>query len=508
MGAPLLSKTRFQSGRQCLRRLWLECHRQEVGQPYSPVTLALFAAGAEIGALARECFPGGVLVDAQPWEHDEAVARTAELLRDPRVPAIFEAGFVHDGVRLRSDVLARGAGDRWRLIEVKSSTQPKEEHRWDLAVQRHALAGCGVAIESASVMHINRDYVYDGERHDPQELFVVSDITPEVDHVLPEVPAILAQQREVVADGREPAIPPGPHCFSPYDCPFFSHCASDKPKHWIAYLPGLRPDRFAELAARGIEDISQIPDDFPLTDKQRRVRDAIRVGGPWVSENVGEALARLTPPLLFFDFETIGPAIPRYAGTRPYQGTPFQWSLHIVEPHGRIAHQKFLFDQEADPRRPVAESMLGALEREGVIVAYHAPFEIGVIEQLAQDLPDLAPRLLALLDRVVDLLVVVRESYYHPDLLGSYSLKRVVPALVPDADYGDLTIQEGTMASVIYRQMLAETDAQKREALRCHLLEYCERDTWATVRIWQELCRFADARADTTCACQPPVEPA
>ena len=122
MSAPLLSKTRFQSGRQCLRRLWLECHRQEVGQPYSPVTLALFAAGAEIGALARKCFPDGVLVDAQPWEHDEAVARTAELLRDPRVPAIFEAGFVHDGVRLRSDVLARGAGDHWRLIEVKSST--------------------------------------------------------------------------------------------------------------------------------------------------------------------------------------------------------------------------------------------------------------------------------------------------------------------------------------------------------------------------------------------------
>lgn len=366
-----------------------------------------------------------------------------------------------------------------------------------MAVQRHVLAGCGVPVLSTGVMHINRDYLYDGRRQDPRELLLLSDVTPDVMPLLPEVPGALALQREVVADEREPEIPPGPHCFSPYDCPFFSCCAPDKQKHWIAYLPGLRPDRFAELAAQGIEDISQIPDDFPLTGRQRKVRDAVRAGRIWVSERVSESLKQLTPPLLFFDFETIGPAIPRYAGVRPYQATPFQWSLHIVERDGRIAHQGFLFDQDADPRRPVAESMLAALEREGVIVAYHAPFEIGVVEQLAQDLPDLAPRLLALLDRMVDLLVVVRDCYYHPDLLGSYSLKRVVPALVPDCAYEDLTIQQGEMASTIYLQMLAEPEAGRRAALRQDLLEYCRRDTWATVRIWQELCRFAEARGNS-----------
>ncbi len=498
MAAPLLSKTRFQAGRQCLRRLWLDCHRRDAAEPYGPATLALFAAGAEVGALARGCFPGGRLVAAQPWEHDQAVTDTAALLQDPSILAVFEAGFIHDGVRLRSDVLARSAEGGWRLIEVKSSTQPKEEHFWDLGVQRHVLAGCGVEIESTGVMHINREYVYDGKRHDPYRLLSLTDGTAEVEAVLPGIPLLLSQQKDVVAKAEEPAIAPGLQCGSPYPCPFSSHCAPHPPKHWIAYLPGLKPEGFAELTAKGIEDISQIPDDFHLTATQRKVRDAIRRNEPWVSERVGEALAGLSPPLLCFDFETIGPAVPRYAGARPYQAIPFQWSLHIVEPDGRIAHREFLFDQQADPRRPVADAMLEALEREGVIVVYHAPFETGVIQRLAADLPDLAPRLLALLDRVVDLLVVVRESYYHPDLLGSYSLKRVVPALVPDADYGDLTIQEGTMASVTYLQMLAESDPQKRETLRRDLLAYCQRDTWATVRVWQELCRFADVQAGRT----------
>lgn len=498
MGDALLTKTRFQYGRQCLRRLWLDCHRREEAAPSSPATLALFASGAEIGALARECFPGGVAVAARPWEHDAAVARTNELMQDPHVPAIFEAAFLHGGLRLRSDVLARGRRGRWRLIEVKSSIQPKEEHYWDVAVQRHALAGCGVPIESVCIMHVNRDYVYDGLRHDPGRLLVVTDVTDQVDALLPEVDGLLAEQRRTVADPQEPAIPPGLQCFSPCDCPFFHHCAPDKPRHWIAYLPGISPERFAALAALGIEDISDIPDDFPLTSRQRWVRDATRAAAPSVLRGAAAAVARIAPPLLFFDFETIAPAIPRYAGTRPYQATPFQWSLHVVESDGTITHEEFLHDRDDDPRRPLAEAALEALERDGAIVAYHAKFEIGIIRQLADDLPDLAPRLLPLVDRIVDLLPVVRDSYYHPDMLGSYSLKSVVPALVPDCAYDDLAIQEGATASVIYVEMLAEADPSRRARLRRDLLDYCKRDTWAMVRIWQELRHLAGLEAPGT----------
>jgi len=233
MSAPLLSKTRFQSGRQCLRRLWLECYRRDAAEPYSAATLALFAAGAEVGALARDCFPGGRLVAARPWEHDEAVADTAALLQDPSVPGIFEAGFIHDGVRLRSDVLTRGAGGGWRLIEVKSSTQPKEEHFWDLAVQRCVLAGSGVDVASVSVMHINREYVYDGQRHDPNRLLSLADVTDQVEAVLPEIPLLLSEQKSVVAKAEEPAIAPGLQCAAPYACSFGSHCAPHPPKYWI-----------------------------------------------------------------------------------------------------------------------------------------------------------------------------------------------------------------------------------------------------------------------------------
>jgi hypothetical protein len=191
------------------------------------------------------------------------------------------------------------------------------------------------------------------------------------------------------------------------------------------------------------------------------------------------------------DFETIGPALPRYAGTRPYQNVPFQWSLHAMNKRGGVSHQGFLFDQDADPRRAVAESLLAAVRPQGTVLAYHAPFEIGVLRGLAEALPDHAAELLALTNRVADLLPIVRNCYCHPDMLGSYSLKRVVPALVPECAYDDLSVQEGGMASLTYLQMLAETDAAKRAELRQSLLDYCERDTWAMVRIWEELRKLA-----------------
>lgn len=486
-----LSKSKFIAGCQCLRRLWLEVHRPELAPPVDPVTQAIFDAGERVGSLVRECFPAGVRVTEEYYQHQEAIDRTVSLLSDARLPAIFEAAFQFDDVRIRTDILERGTAGGWRLIEVKSSTQCRDEHILDVAIQHYVPAGCGLTVESDHLMHVNRDYVYDGEVLDPHELLAVEEVTGLLAEVLDDVPALLAEQKAVVADGDEPAVSPGFHCADPWECPFAAHCTADKPTYWIRNLPGINRSRLSELTDLGIEDIADIPDDYPLSPQQARARHVTQTGEPWVCSDPAAELASVRYPIHFLDFETISTAIPRYAGTRPYETIPFQWSLHTLQRNGRLRHAHYLCKEDPDPRTELAEALLQALGKRGTILAYSAGYETGIIRRLAERLPDLADALEATLARVFDLLGLVRSCYYHCDFRGAYSLKRVLPVMAPDAAYDDLAIQDGSLASVQYLSMLAEPDPRTREKVKSDLLAYSERDTWAMVRIWQELNRLA-----------------
>jgi hypothetical protein len=193
------------------------------------MTEALFATGTRVGELARQCFPGGVLVENAYYEHDQAMGRTAELLRDPGVPAIFEAAFTHDGVRIRVDVPKRSTSG-WQLVEVKSSSSLKAEHIPDLAVQHYVLAGCGVKLESDHLMRVDTSYVYDGKILDPEKLLAIDDATDQVAEALGDVPARLVLQREILAGPDEPSVDPGYQCAAPWECPFEEYCTHDKPR--------------------------------------------------------------------------------------------------------------------------------------------------------------------------------------------------------------------------------------------------------------------------------------
>lgn len=489
--AVLLSKSKFQSGLQCLRRLWLEVHRPELATPLDPVTEALFAAGHEIGLVARQRFPGGVAIENAYYQHDQAVERTAELLKDSGVQALFEAAFLYDDVRVRVDILARGRRGRWKLIEVKSSSSLKPEHLTDIAIQRYVVEGAGLPVESTRLMRVDTAYVYDGKSLDPSSFLALEDATEEVAALLPTIPEVLAGQKAALAEPEEPGVEPGFQCASPYDCPFVAHCTASKPRYWVRRLPGLSRQRFQEFIGLGVEDIADIPDHIQLSDRQRRAVEATKTGRPWVSPDLGDELSCIEPPVSFLDFETIAPAIPRYGGTRPYQLAPFQWSLYTVGTDGRAIHDAFLHNADTDPRPAVAESLLSALRPDGPIVAYNASFEVECIRRLAEGVPDYADGLLGLLDRMVDLLAIVRKCYYHRDLLGSFSLKQLVPALVPDCAYSDLAIQDGAIASLEYLRMLSASDSAERQRIRADLLVYCERDTWAMVRVWEELGRLS-----------------
>ena len=493
---PQLSKSRFVSGLQCLKRLYLECYNRELADPVEASQQAIFDAGTAVGELARLRFPNGVLVAEQYFEHNQAVESTQSLLSDYTVPALYEPAFTFEGIRTRADVLVRREGQLFDIVEVKSTTSAKEQHIPDIAIQIHVLEGSGVPVRRAYLMHINNAYVYQGEDHDLEQLFSLSDVTEEArEYSMEAVPGELAQMWEGLQLASAPEIETGPHCTTPYRCPFFGYCHTDEPEYPIREMPRLKPVEYERLKGSGITEIGHIPPDFPgLSQVQRRVRDSVVTGKRYIGPTLGSRLKEISFPAGFLDFETMSLAVPMYPGTRPYQSIPFQWSLHVLDEVGGLRHSAFLDEGSGDPRERFIIGLLGALPSQGSIVVYSS-YETTVLRGLAQAFPQYRGPLLALCDRVVDLLRLIRENYYHPGFHGSFSIKSVLPALVPDLSYADLEVPDGMVASATYARLISrDAPEPERASLRESLLAYCKRDTEAMVRVYQAL--LAEARQE------------
>ncbi|MDH4046642.1 MAG: DUF2779 domain-containing protein [Gammaproteobacteria bacterium] len=485
-----LSKTRLMSARQCLKRLFLEVHRPELAV-VPPQTLAAFATGNEVGEIARKIYGGAhsVLIPyAGGLSH--AVRKTERLLKDAVRLPIFEATLSFGGVLVRLDALLPDeASDSWRIVEVKSSTSLKEEHLFDCAVQSWAFLGLGYRQSRISLAHVDNQFVYQGNE-DYFGLLNEVDVTDAVAALVPLVPEWVRSARDAVR-GDEPQIAVGAQCNTPYDCPFIGHCWPDGP-YAVQTLPRASKAKAGRWIAGGIRDLRLLPAG-ELNEKQRRVQAICCNGVAELLPGAARFVAGLAYPRYYLDFETVSPGVPRWAGTRPYEVLPVQWSCHYESAAGQLRHAEFLDLSGVPPMRRVAESLIRVLGKEGPILTYSG-FERRVIDGLRERFPDLAVSLAAVLPRLVDLLPVVEQNYYHPAMAGSWSLKNVVPCIASDLKYEDLSgIQEGTAASEGYLEAIASTTSEpRREQLREQLLAYCRYDTEAMVRLVQ----FFSAGAD------------
>jgi hypothetical protein len=252
-------------------------------------------------------------------------------------------------------------------------------------------------------------------------------------------------------------------------------------------LSGINQKKFDLLTESGIEDISEIPDEFPLSALQERIRNCVISGQEFIAPELEDELMGVEYPVHFLDFETFASAIPRYPNTRPYQTIPFQWSNHILFEDGRVEHMEYISIEDKDPCEEFATVLLEALGTRGTIFIY-ASYEKRIVFQLADQFPDLRDQLLDLLNRFKDLYALIRKNYYHPKFYGSFSLKAVLPVLVPSMNHGDLIIQEGSIASLEYLRMLDPgTSADEKAKIKQNLLTYCGYDTLAMVEIRDEL---------------------
>jgi predicted RecB family nuclease len=473
----------------------LQAHEPELAAEADAAAETIIEQGREVGLLARQMFPGGVEVRSEGGL-GQAIRATRELVVNREVPAIFEGTFEHGGVLVRVDILHRRGDGRWRLIEVKSTTDVKDHHLDDVAIQHRVVRRSGIDLASSCLAHLNRDYIYQGGAIDVHRFFRIRNLTRRVEKLQPELTVQLRSEFRVLAMPEAPNIPAGRQCNDPFTCEFFGHCNPPLPDDHILKLPRIHASEVARLAALGVQSIHDIPEDYPLTTRLRHACTSVQTGTPWFSPEIGEEWSKLKYPLYFADFETVNPALPRFAGMRPYDQLPFQWSVHVQrQPGAAPEHFEFLASDKNDPRPAFVSALCDALGDRGSIVVYYQQFESQRLSDLASWLPEFAGRIMKIQRRLWDLLPVIRNHVYHPRFAGSFSLKDVLPALIPEMTYEGMEVADGQDAGLAWERLIrGSLDHAESERIRKALLDYCGQDTLAMVRLLEQLKQQAFGR--------------
>lgn len=528
-----LSKSKLIAYRQCPKRLWLEIHRPDL-RADNAATQAVFATGHKVGELAQSIFdPVGVghLVDMHTLGVEGAISKTQSLISAPVAQPIFEAGFKADtasngGALAFADVLLpdaqsskSGSSRAWHMIEVKSSTKVKDYYREDAAIQYHVAKNAGVNLATISLAVVDTSWVYLGDGN-YKGLLKLEDVTDSSAAQDAEVCGWIADAQVVSKLNEAPAQKTGEHCESPFPCGFYTHCSKEdgtvnlQVEHPADWLPRISKSKVAD--AFGAEADKRYVSMFDMPDSQlnavqRRVKEAHRTGKPFMDAvNIQTQLAPHQPKssgaVYFLDFETIAQAVPVWANTRPYQAVLYQFSCHVVSGGGMLTHEGFLDTSGNDPRLPFAHALVAALGQLPSTIFVYSSFERTQLKALARDVPRHSAAIERIIHRLVDLLPIVQDNYYHPLMQGSWSIKSVLPAMFGNDDaelsYEKLAVSvdggavaDGGAATVAYMEAIdPKTSLDRKESIHAQLLAYCKLDTLAMVRVWERLSSSATAK--------------
>lgn len=435
--------------------------------------------GLRVHAMARELYPSGVIISAS--DTGSAAHKTRGLMDEPNTSVIFEGTFLADDFATKADILIRRE-DGWHLIEVKSSVNEKPEFIDDMAYTAMVMDRFGTSIGKISLLLVSKDYRLGMPT---QSFFVELDQT---ENVLQQVELFKPQWDMIEQITRHPNEPVRELQLVCRKCGYFDGCLGEEIENHIFDIPRLSQGKFDKLKALGIVCIDDIPDGFDLTDNQARVRDCVKTRQPIVGQGLKAGLDAIIWPAYYLDFETVKTAIPLYPDIAPHSQIPTQYSIHkCSEPGQIINHSYYLADPRRDCRRELAESLIKDCGGDGSIIIYTS-FEKTIIRGLTEAYPDLAGELNSLVDRMVDLEAIIKKSFNHPGFRGSTSIKKTLPALVPDVSYDSLEVSDGDSASTVFAYIAAgKYIGDEAERLKDNLLEYCKQDTFGMVRLHESL---------------------
>ena len=492
-----LSKSKYCGLWQCPKIAWLKKYKPEK-LAFDESTLSRMEAGNEVGDLAMGLF--GDFVEVTAYHGDKLdlpqmiAATKAEM--EKGTPVICEASFQYNGLYCAVDILKKENGG-WAIYEVKSSTHNDQPvYIADVAYQKYVLEHCGVPVSGLYLVCLDGDYVFDGCL-DIHRLFKITDVAQAAQVEENSIAANLSIAERLLASEEEPAIDLSVNCKNPYLCGFWPYCSRHIPSPSVFDLYRMPFAKKIEYYKKGKITYQDLLFDPGITSPKqvRQILYAVSDQGTYVNkESIRDFLDTLSFPLYFLDFETMQTVIPRFVGTKPYAQIPFQYSLHYIEREGgELKHTEYLAKSGTDPRRELAERLCADIPMNVCVTAYNKSFECTRIKELAAAFPDLADHLLNIEANIRDLLVPFQTGcYYNRAMGGSFSIKSVLPALFPDdpaLDYHNLDgVHHGGEAMTLFPK-IKDMPPEGQKKARYNLLKYCELDTFAMVKVWQELVR-------------------
>lgn len=446
-------------------------------KPLSPAENLRISEGLEIHKRARNLFPNGTMVFG---ENETCLKTTENLVSNFDSNIIFEATFKWQDFIAKADIIIRD-GLRWKIIEVKSNIKGDGELINDLTYTTMVAYKAGLRIATCSLMLVNRDFRLGSPDED---LFIEFDCTELIAGKMTELKECSGNIAQILSAAAKPVPELKWNCRK---CDLFSSCHNITSNH-VFDLPNLRESKFNQLQNMGALDIEDIPHDFPLTPVQNRVKEAVIKKEPFIDiDGLKRALNSLEYPAYYLDFETMQTCIPLYEAVAPYSQIATQYSIHICNRNGIQGHKEYFSDPSMDCRRILAENLLRDLGSEGSIIVYSS-FEKTIIKGLADLFPDLSKELNGLIERLVDLCAILKNTFYHPEFHGSYSIKKVLPVLVPIMRYDGMQVDNGLDASALFAYMaMGRYDETETNEIRASLLKYCNLDTVAMVRVVDRL---------------------
>lgn len=450
---------------------------------------AVFQSGKDVGVLARGLYPGGVeiLFDSNNFAKQLELTK-AEI--DGGAEIIYEPAFSHDGLFIKADIFKKG-GRGWELYEIKNSTKIKAEafHLEDVAFQYYVLKENGLSISKAYLVHINNQYERQGDI-EVDKLFTINDVTKDVKDIQKKIKEHINIQKNIL-NGKMPKIDIDKYCSDPYDCEFLGHCWEHIPEESVFDLKGRGIKQF-ELYQKGIIHLKDVPIKLLPLAAQLQVDCALNKKCVMSKAALRDFLDSPWYPLYFLDFETFTSPIPLYDGTKPYQKIPFQYSIHYLEKEGsNLKHHAFLAVPNTDPRKEIAVNLIQQIPKNACVIVYNIGFEKSVLNSLKAWFPEYEDNIDGIINNLHDLMIPFKNQHFYSwQMKGSYSIKAVLPVLVPELSYEGMEISDGDMAMLAYKKMCESTDPSEIEGIRKALLEYCKLDTLGMVRILEALKNF------------------
>jgi hypothetical protein len=408
-----LSKSTFIRGLQCEKSLYLYKHHYRLKDPTPSSLQAVFDQGTNIGLLAQELFPYGA--DASPENHFkmvESVGKTLKFISQGE-SIIYEATFQYNNVLAALDILVKGE-EGWKAYEVKSSTKVSETYIKDAAIQYYTITNSGIDLKDILIVHINNQYTREGEL-DIHQLFTIESVYDQVLDFLPRIPNEVRRLKNVIESPEVPSVDIGNHCSDPYDCDFRGTCWKHIPDYSVFNISRLKKDKKFDLYNQGVITLDDI--DLGKTDlnpnQVLQVQSEVNGTSHIDIEEIRNFTNGLNYPLYFLDFETIGPAVPKYNGSRPYQQLVFQYSLHVQETStSELEHREYLADSSQDPRIGFIKQLIQDCGSGGDIIVYNIGFEKGKLKDLIEVFPKYSNELRWIVNRLKDLMIPFQQKWY------------------------------------------------------------------------------------------------